>query len=64
LADAYNAYLPQTEIKGLAKGTYLRKEAQQEVLQLMVDQGLISNWQSKNGAALRKNLFPEPLNVK
>lgn len=59
-----NTYLPQTEIKRLAKGTYLRKEAQTEVLQTMHDQGLITNWLTGKGATLGKSLYPEPLNVK
>src|SRR6185437_2404293 len=58
-----NTYLAPSDIVRLVRGTYLRKEAQNEVLQALVNLGIISSWQSRRGATLRKNLFPEILKV-
>jgi len=58
-----NKYLPRTELPRLVRGTYLRKDAQESVLNQLVALGLISSWQTKRGATLTKNLFPEPLRV-
>jgi len=58
-----STYLTYTDIGRLVRGTYLRKEAQNEVLQELVNLGVISSWESKRGAMLRKNLFPEILKV-
>jgi len=58
-----STYLSHSDIKRAAQGTYLRKEAQEQVLQKLVDLGLISSWTTKRGARLKKNLFPELLKV-
>jgi hypothetical protein len=58
-----NTYLSQTDIRRLSRGTYLRKEAQDQVLDTLFGLGLISSWGTKRGAKLRKNLFPELLRV-
>jgi len=58
-----NRYLTQADITRLVRGTYLRKEAQNEVLQILVSLGLINSWETKKGASLKKNLFPELLKV-
>src|ERR1035437_6479274 len=57
-----NKYLSQSDISRLVRGTYLRKDAQNDVLKTLVDLDLISSWETKRGATLRKNLFPELLN--
>ena len=58
-----NTYLSQTDVKRLSQGTYLRKEAQEQVLDQLLSLGLISAWDTKRGAKLRKNLYPELLKV-
>jgi hypothetical protein len=58
-----NKRLSHDDIAGLVKGTYLRKEAQDDVLEILVSLGLISSWQTKRGASLTKNLYPELLKV-
>ena len=58
-----NTYLSHSDIRTLSQGTYLRKEAQDQVLEILVNLGLISSWTAKRGAKLRKNLFPERLKV-
>lgn len=58
-----NNYLSHFDISRLVRGTYLRKEAQNEVLQTLLSLGLISSWETKRGATLEKNLFPELLKV-
>ena len=58
-----NTYLSHSDISRLGRGTYLRKETQNEVLQARLSLGLISSWETRRGAALTKNLFPEPLKV-
>jgi hypothetical protein len=58
-----NLHLTQSDIQRLSRGTYLRKEAQDQVLQALFDLGVISSWQSSRGARLQKNLFPEVLKV-
>jgi len=47
----------------LARGTYLRKDAKDGVLDLLESTGLIGSWGTKNGATLKKNLYPELLNL-
>ena len=56
-------YLDHIAISRLTRGTYLRKEAQNEVLQNLVSLGIINSWETKKGAILLKNLFPELLKV-
>jgi len=58
-----NTFLSQSDIQRLSRGTYLRKEAQENVLGALMDHGLISTWTTKRGAKLRKKLFPELLRV-
>jgi hypothetical protein len=58
-----NKRMSRADIPGLVRGTYLRREAQDEVLGTLVSLGLISSWETKRGAMLRKNLFPELLKV-
>jgi hypothetical protein len=58
-----NTYLSHSDNSRLGRGTYLRKETQNEVLQALLSLGLISSWETRRGAALKKNLFPEPLKV-
>lgn len=52
-----------SDIPHLVRGTYLRKEAQEKVLDTLTELGLISDLAAKHGARLRKNLFPEVLKV-
>ena len=47
----------------LARGTYLRKDAKDSVLDLLQSLGLVGPWGTKKGAPLLKNLFPELLKV-
>lgn len=56
-------YLSHGDISRLARGTYLRKDAQSEVLRTLLGLGIISSWETKRGATLQKNLFPEILKV-
>ena len=56
-----NTYLSRDDIQRLARGTYLRKEAQEVVLEKIKALGLINSWTTKRGATLQKNLFPELL---
>ncbi len=58
-----NAYLSRQDIARLVRGTYLRRESQAEVLQALLSLGIISSWETKRGARLKKNLFPELLKV-
>jgi len=58
-----NARLRSSDLKRLSRGTYLRQEAQDQVLQTLIELGLISSLTTKKGARLRKNLFPEKLKV-
>jgi hypothetical protein len=58
-----NARLSHGDVKRLAQGTYLRQETLDEVLNALESLGLIGSWESKKGARLRKNLFPEKLEL-
>lgn len=58
-----NRYLSYLDIRRLSQGTYLRKEAQDQVLGKLVNLGLISAWETKRGARLQKNLYPQMLKV-
>ncbi|MGH9441789.1 MAG: hypothetical protein ACRD16_05900 [Thermoanaerobaculia bacterium] len=58
-----NSRLTTLDVKRLSQGTYLRQEALDQVLNTLVDLGLISSPAAKKGAQLRKNLFPEKLKV-
>jgi hypothetical protein len=48
----------------LARGTYLRKEAKDSVLEVLQSLGLIGPWGTRKGAVLKKNLFPELLKIR
>lgn len=48
----------------LARGTYLRKDTKDSVLNSLQALGLVGSWGSRKGAALRKNLFPELLKIR
>lgn len=58
-----NKYLSHVDISRLVRGTYLRKDAQNNVLDTLLSLGLISSWETKRGATLTKNLFPEILKI-
>lgn len=58
-----NHFLSHDDIAKLVRGTYLRREAQDEVLQTLMSLGVINSWQTKRGATLQKNLFPDILKV-
>lgn len=58
-----NKYLSHADVQKLARGTYLRTDARDSVLDAMATLGLISAFSGRRGAKLRKNLFPEPLKV-
>jgi hypothetical protein len=47
----------------LSRGSYLRKEAKENVLDVLQSLGLIGTWGTKKGASLKKNLFPELLKL-
>jgi hypothetical protein len=52
------------DVRRLARGTYLRKEAQDQVLDVLAEIGLLGNRQSAKGATLRKNLYKEDISTK
>ena len=56
--------LSRDDIRRLGRGTYLRKEAQDEVLGVLGQLGLIGHRQSALGATLRKNLFKDDIRIK
>ncbi len=58
-----NRYLTALDVTRLTRGTYLRKEAKEEILDVLLSLDIISAWTSKRGAEIKKNLFPEPLRV-
>ena len=58
-----NTYLTHLDIARLVRGTWLRKDAQDEVHQTLLALGIISSWETKRGEQLGKNLFPELLKV-
>jgi len=58
-----NRRLARADIQRLARGTYLRRDVQDSVLDTLQSLGLIGAWNTAHGAVLRKNLFPEPLRV-
>lgn len=57
-----NKYLTSNDIRLIGKGTYLRSEAHNEVLELLEQLELISGMR-RRGRQLKKNLFPEDLNI-
>jgi hypothetical protein len=56
--------LTADDVRRLARGTYLRKEAQDQVLDVLANLGLLGNRQSARGATLRKNLYKEDIQIK
>ena len=55
--------LSPEDIHRLSKGTYLRKEAQQEVLTMLADLGLISSINSARGAVAKRNLYKDDIRI-
>ena len=49
--------LREDELKILAKGTYLRSDEIDKILNMMVDLGLLANLDSRRGMTLKKNLY-------
>ncbi|MGA3324752.1 MAG: hypothetical protein ABSF45_09785 [Terriglobia bacterium] len=58
-----NKRLPHEDITRLSKGLYLRKDAQDEVLDILEDQKLISATGSRRGAKLAKRIYPRELRL-
>ncbi len=58
-----NRRLSNSDMTHLCRGTYLRQDAQDEVLRVLEERGLIAGQHSRKGARLRKNLFPDILRV-
>lgn len=56
-----NKRLSQEMITRLSKGLYLRKEARQEVVEVLEEQNLLSAVGSKKGMKLGKRLYPPQL---
>ncbi len=56
--------LTSNDMQRLARGTYLRKEAQDQVVDKLADLGLLANRQAAKGITLRKNLYKEAIRVK
>ncbi len=58
-----NARLTNDDLKRVARGSYLRKEPLQGVVDTLQQLGLVSGIHGK-GATLRKNLFKEPVRIR
>ncbi len=58
-----NKRLTHDDTSRLVRGTYLRKSARAEVLDTLVSLDLISSWENRGGARLKKNLYPELLKI-
>lgn len=58
-----NQRLKRSEVKRLSRGLYLKKDAQNEVLDVLEDRGLISARDSALGAKLKKRLYPPKLAI-
>jgi hypothetical protein len=58
-----NKRLTSDDVTRLSRGTYLRKDTKGGVLDTLQSLGLIGNWGTKNGATLKKNLYPEELRL-
>lgn len=59
-----NKYLTYDDIRRVGRGTYLRKEAQNEVLSLLETMGFISGTRGAKGRTLKKSIYPRPLRIK
>jgi hypothetical protein len=58
-----NQRLKEADIKRLSRGLYLKKEAQNEVMEVLEDRGIISARDSAKGAKLKKRLYPPKLKI-
>jgi hypothetical protein len=58
-----SARLPAVDVRRLCPGSYLRDADRERVLSIMAELGLLGSINSRKGAQLTKNLFPEPLKV-
>lgn len=58
-----NKRLSQHDRTRLSKGLYLRKEAQDEVVELLEDERYLAAVNTKAGAKLIKRIYPQPLNL-
>jgi hypothetical protein len=58
-----NNRLTYTDIQKAAQGTYLRRDTQDDVLEILEREGYISGDRG-SGRKLMKNLFPEPLAIR
>jgi hypothetical protein len=58
-----NKHFTNDDSVRLARGTYLRKDARDSVMELLQSLDLVRSWGTKKGATLKKNLFPEPLKI-
>ena len=58
-----NQRLKKAEVRRLSRGLYLKKEAQNEVLDVLEDRGIISAKGSALGAKLKKRLYPPRLKI-
>jgi len=55
--------LSPDDVRRLSKGTYLRKEAQQEVMNVLADLNLIGSINSAKGAVSARKLFKDDIRV-
>ena len=58
-----NKRFTQDDSARLSRGTYLRKDAKESVLDAIASLGLVGSWGTRKGARLKKNLFPELLRI-
>ena len=58
-----NQRLKTAEIKRLSRGLYLKKQVQNEVMDILEDRGIISAKGSALGAKLKKRLYPPKLKI-
>ncbi len=58
-----NKRLTDADVARIGRGTYLRKEAQEQVLATLEGLNLVRSRGSRKGATLGRNLFPEVLKV-
>jgi hypothetical protein len=52
------------DLRRIARGTYLRHDTQDGVLELLGEMGLVGTIGSKKGATLRKKLFKDDIRIK
>jgi len=58
-----SARLTAEDIKRLSKGTYLRKDGQREVLQVLADLNLIGSIDSAKGAVAQRSLYKDDIRI-